>query len=130
MRTSARVESAQEFVQRLSSVLEALSSDQPGVLGFDLGNDPSGGAHGLPAGIGQANKLRASIAWIRAPLDDSDSLQVVYELGHRGERHSRLRRELCKARPLRFDVGSHVRVRHACALEPGGDQPIEQLGLK
>ena len=69
-------------------------------------------------------------AGVRAPLDDADSLQVVDELGHRREGHARLRGELGETRPLGFDVGGHVRVRYACVLQAGGEEPIEQLGLE
>jgi hypothetical protein len=41
----------QELVERLSGGLEAFGSDEPSVVGFDLGDDATGGTRRFPASV-------------------------------------------------------------------------------
>jgi hypothetical protein len=56
---------------------------------FDPRDDEAGGAHGVPSGVGEADKLRAPIPWVRAAFDDAEPLEVVDELRHGRQRHAR-----------------------------------------
>jgi hypothetical protein len=57
-----RGEGAQQRVEGLAGVLEPLGSDAPPVVGLDIGDDAAGSADRLPAGFGETDQLRASIA--------------------------------------------------------------------